>query len=56
MSHKARQVASGQVKPYVVGHYRPRVANNVFNDVGTLGLVANLTAHGQQCGDVLLRH
>jgi hypothetical protein len=53
-SAKARQVASGQIKPYVVGHHRPQVANDVFNDVGTPGLVACLTAHGQQGGAVLL--
>jgi hypothetical protein len=56
MSLKARQVALGQVKSYAVGHYRSGVANDVFNDVGTPGLVACLTAHGQQCGTVLLCH
>jgi hypothetical protein len=47
MSPKARQEASGQVKPYVVGPHRPEVANDVFNDVGTPGLVAYLIALGQ---------
>jgi hypothetical protein len=48
-------VASGEVKPYVVGHHWPGVANDVFNGVGTPDLVACLTAHGQQCGVVQLR-
>jgi hypothetical protein len=56
VSPKARQVASGQIKPYVVGHHRPGVAYDAFNDVGTTGLVAFLTALGQQCDVVLLRH
>jgi hypothetical protein len=54
-SSKARQVASGQVKPYTVGHYRPGVANDVFNGVGTPGLVTCHLALGQQCDAVLLR-
>jgi hypothetical protein len=33
MSPKARQVASRQVKPYVVEHHRPGVANDVFKRV-----------------------
>jgi hypothetical protein len=37
-----------QVKPYAVGHHRLGVANDIFNGVGTLGLVVCLTAHGQQ--------
>jgi hypothetical protein len=49
-------VASGQVKPYAVGHHRPRVANDAFNDVGTSGLVICLTALGQQRGTMLLHH
>jgi hypothetical protein len=53
-SPKARQVAWGQVKPYDVEHHRPEVTNNVFNGVGTSGLVTCLTAHGQKCGGVLL--
>jgi hypothetical protein len=56
MSPKTRQVASRQVKPYVVGHHWLGVVNDVFNDVGTLGLVACLTTHNQQCGAVLLHH
>jgi hypothetical protein len=48
-------VASGQVKPYTVGHYRPGVANDVFNGVGTPGLVTCHLALGQQCDVVLLR-
>jgi hypothetical protein len=55
MSPKTRQVASGQVKSYAVGHHRPGVANDAFNDVGTSGLIACFTALGQQCGTVLLR-
>jgi hypothetical protein len=51
---KARQVALGQVKPYVVGCHRPGVANDVFTGVGTPGLVACRTALGQQCDAVLL--
>jgi hypothetical protein len=47
MSPKARQVVSGQVKPYAVGPHRPGVANDVFNDVGTPGLVACLTTLGR---------
>jgi hypothetical protein len=47
MSHKAWQVASGQVKPYAVGPHRPGVANGVFNGAGTPGLVACLTAFDQ---------
>jgi hypothetical protein len=47
MSPKARQVASGQVKLYVVGHHRPGVANDAFNDVGMTDLVACLTTLGQ---------
>jgi hypothetical protein len=56
MSPKVGHVASGQVKPYAIGHHRSGVANDVFNDVGTPGLVAYLTALGQQCGVMLLRH
>jgi hypothetical protein len=55
MSPKAQQVASEQVKPYAAGHHRPGVANDVFNGVGTPGLVACLTAHCQQYGVELLR-
>jgi hypothetical protein len=55
MSPKAQQVASRQVKSYAIGHHRSGVANDVFNGVGTLGLVACLTALGQQCGAMLLR-
>jgi hypothetical protein len=32
-------VAPGWLDPYIVGHYRLEVANDVFNDVGTPGLV-----------------
>jgi hypothetical protein len=39
---------------YCRASHRSGVANNVFNDVGTSGLVACLTTHGQQCGAVLL--
>jgi hypothetical protein len=53
-SLKARSVASGQVKPYAVGRHRPGVANDVFNGVGTPGLIVCLTALGQQCGAMLL--
>jgi hypothetical protein len=53
-SPKARQVASGHEKPYAVGHHRPEVANDIFNGVGTPGLVSCLTAHGQQYDAVLL--
>jgi hypothetical protein len=55
MSPKARQVASGQIKPYVVGHHQAGVANNVFKGVGTPGLVVCLTTHRQQCGAMSLR-
>jgi hypothetical protein len=55
MSPKARQVTLGQLNPYVVGHHRSGVANDVFNGVETPGLVVCLTALGQQCGTVLLR-
>jgi hypothetical protein len=44
-----------QLNPYVVGHHRSGVANDIFNGVGTPGLVVCLTALGQQCGTVLLR-
>jgi hypothetical protein len=54
MSPKARQVALEQVKPYAIGLHQVGVANNVFNGVGTPGLVAYLTALDQQCGAVLL--
>jgi hypothetical protein len=54
-SPKGRQVASGQVKPYSVGHHWSEVANDVFNGVGTSGFVVCLTTLGQQCGAVLLR-
>jgi hypothetical protein len=47
MSPKARQVTLGQLNPYVVGHHRSGVANDVFNGVGTPGLVVCLTALGQ---------
>jgi hypothetical protein len=47
MSPKAQQGASGQVKLYAVGHHRSRVANDIFNGVGTPGLVACLIAHDQ---------
>jgi hypothetical protein len=47
-SPKARHVASRQVKPYAIGHHRPGVANDIFNDVGMPSLVVCLTAHGQQ--------
>jgi hypothetical protein len=53
-SPKARQVASGQIKPYAVGHHQAGVANDVFKGVGTPGLVVCLTAHRQQCGAVPL--
>jgi hypothetical protein len=56
MSSKVRQVASGQKKPYVVGHHRPEVVNYVFNGMGMPGHVACFTPHGQQCGTMLLRH
>jgi hypothetical protein len=46
----------GQVKHYAIGHHRSGVTNDVFNDVGTPGLVACLTALGQQCVTILLRH
>jgi hypothetical protein len=55
MSLKARQVALGQVKSYVVGHQQLGVANDIFNGVGMPGLVAYHPALGQQCGTVLLR-
>jgi hypothetical protein len=51
---QARQVTSGQVKPYAVGHHQSGVTNDVFNGVETLGLVAYLTALDQQCDTVLL--
>jgi hypothetical protein len=54
-SPKARQVTSGQVKPFAVGHHRPGVANDILNGMDTPGLVACLIALGQQCGVVLLR-
>jgi hypothetical protein len=54
-SPKARQVALGQVKPYVIGRQWPAVAYDVFNGVCTSGLVACSTALGQQHGAVLLR-
>jgi hypothetical protein len=47
MSPKARQVASGQVKPYAVGTHWPGVVNDIFNSVGTPGLVTCFTALGQ---------
>jgi hypothetical protein len=47
MSLKARQVASRQVKPYVVGHHRLGVANDVFKGVGTPDLVVYITAYRQ---------
>jgi hypothetical protein len=56
MSLKAWQVTSGQIKPYALGYHRSGVATNVFNCVGTPGLVACLTALGQHCGTMLLRH
>jgi hypothetical protein len=56
MSPKARQVALGQVKPYAVGRQWPGVAYDVFNGVGTFGLVACSIALGQQHGAVLLCH
>jgi hypothetical protein len=37
--HRARQVASGWLDPYIVGHSRLEVVNDVFNDMGTSGLV-----------------
>jgi hypothetical protein len=40
-------VALRQVKLYAVGPHRPGVANDVFNGMGTLGLVAYLTALDQ---------
>jgi hypothetical protein len=55
-SPKGRQVASGQVKPYTVGHHWPAVANDVFNGVGMSGLVPYVIAHGQQYVAMLLRH
>jgi hypothetical protein len=36
MSLKARQVASGQVKPYAVGHHRPGIANDVLHGVSSV--------------------
>jgi hypothetical protein len=55
MSPKARQVVLGQVKSYAVGRQWPGVAYNVFNGVGTYGLVACSTALSQQHGTVLLQ-
>jgi hypothetical protein len=52
---QARQVVSGQVKPYAVGRQWPGVANDVFNNVGTSDLVVCFTALGQQHG-VMLQH
>jgi hypothetical protein len=37
--HGARQVAPGWLDPYIVGHSRLEVVNDVFNDMGTSGLV-----------------
>jgi multidrug transporter EmrE-like cation transporter len=45
----------GQVKPYMIGRQGLAVAYDVFNGVGTSGLVACSTALGQQHGIVLLR-
>jgi hypothetical protein len=56
MSPKIRQVALGQVKPYVVERQRLQVANDVFNSMSMFGLVACHPALDQQCGDVLLYH
>jgi hypothetical protein len=36
MSHKARHVASEQVKPYTVGYHRSGVANDVLYDVSSV--------------------
>jgi hypothetical protein len=55
MTPKVRQVASGQVKHYDVRHHWPGVGNDVFNGVGTPGLVTCPTALVQQCAAVLLR-
>jgi hypothetical protein len=54
-SPKARWVALGQVKPYAVGRKWPGVEYDVFNSVGTSGLVTCSTALGQQHGAMLLR-
>jgi hypothetical protein len=56
MSPKVREVASGQVKPYVVGHQRLGVANEVFNGVNIPDLVACHPALGQWYGVVPLHH
>jgi hypothetical protein len=49
-------VAPEKVKPYAVGHYWLGVTNDIFNGVGTPGLVTCHTALGQQCDIVLLSH
>jgi hypothetical protein len=54
MSPKARHVALGQVKPYTIGRQWSGVAYDVFNGVGTSGLIACSIALGQQHGVVLL--
>jgi hypothetical protein len=54
-SPKARQVALGQIKPYMVWCQWPGVAYDVFNSVGMAGLVGCSTALGQQHDVVLLR-
>jgi hypothetical protein len=41
------------VKPYAIGLKWLGVSNDVFNYVGTSGLVACHTALGQQCGAML---
>jgi hypothetical protein len=55
MSHKVRQLALGQVKPYEVGRQWLGVAYDVFNSMGTPGLVTCSTTLGQQHGTELLR-
>jgi hypothetical protein len=50
---QARQVALGWLDPYIVGHYRLEVENNVFNGVGTSSLIVLPCRTRQQRGSVL---
>jgi hypothetical protein len=56
MSLQGSTGGPGVGAPYTVGAQRLGVANDVFNGVGTTGLVACHPAFGHRYGAVPLRH
>jgi hypothetical protein len=56
MSPQGPTGGPGVGEPYTVGHQRLGIANDVFNGVGTPGLVACHPTFSHRYGTVLLRH